>query len=56
MNKCCPYYEEEIFDGVVSQIFCVHPELGIKGEFMCPYGEQYDCDILIHKLNLKRLA
>lgn len=54
-NRHCPYYEEEIDDGVISQIFCIHLDIFIDGEYKCPYGEEFNCEILIHRLNLKRL-
>jgi len=52
----CPFYEEEIYDSVVAQIFCENPEVTAqahKGEDVrCPFGAEYECDIPIHLKNL----
>jgi hypothetical protein len=53
----CPFYEEDIYDGVVAQINCENPEVyqnyGLTGKLICPYGEEYECNIPIHLCNLE---
>jgi len=49
----CPFYEEDIYDGVVAQINCENPNIRNEdGSYKCPYGEEYECDIPIHLKNL----
>ena len=54
----CPHYEEEIYEGVVAQVFCENPETVSQvrnGEIAhCPYTTEYECDIPIHLKNLKK--
>ena len=49
----CPFYEEDIYDGIVAQINCENPNIQMPdGSYKCPYGVEYECDIPIHKKNL----
>ena len=53
-KKRCPFYEEEYYDGTLAESFCENPNIRVGDSFICPYGEEYDCDIPIHLRNLKR--
>ena len=53
LEKRCPFYEEEIFEGLVIQIFCENPNLYQGDTPICPYTIEYDCDIPIHIRNME---
>lgn len=53
-KKRCPFYEEEYYDGKLAESFCENPNIRVGDSFICPYGEEYDCDIPIHLRNIKK--
>lgn len=52
--KRCPFYEEDVYDGIVAQVNCENPHVLMEdGSFKCPYTTEYDCDISIHLRNVE---
>jgi len=52
-NERCPFYEEDVYEGIVAQIWCENREA--VRTLTCPYGEEYECDIPIHLKNLVKV-
>ena len=58
-DKRCPFYEEDIFEGLTIQVFCEHPQVCQQvyqdKTPVCPYTTEYECDIPLHTKNMEKM-
>lgn len=50
----CRYYEEDIYERVVAQVFCVNPDVTFP-DYKCPFGKEVECDLNAHLRNLEEV-